>query len=84
MTMLFFWVMTPSRLVGRTQRFGETYCHHLQGPESTRRHSPEEQHRYPWRPENLKSQKFWNFLLVPVFYVTYQFLYDEPYFLVNF
>jgi hypothetical protein len=31
MTMLFFWVVTPCRLVDRYQRFGETYCLHLQG-----------------------------------------------------
>jgi hypothetical protein len=24
-----FWVVTPCRLVGRFQRFGETYCIHL-------------------------------------------------------
>jgi hypothetical protein len=29
MTML-FWVVTPCRLVGRHERFGETYCLHLQ------------------------------------------------------
>jgi hypothetical protein len=26
-----FWVVTPCRLVGRHQRFGEKYCLHLQG-----------------------------------------------------
>jgi hypothetical protein len=31
MTVLFFWVVTPCRLIGRYQRFGETYCLHLQG-----------------------------------------------------
>jgi hypothetical protein len=30
MTTLFFWVVTPYRLVGRYQRFGEAYCLHLQ------------------------------------------------------
>jgi hypothetical protein len=30
MTMLFFWVVTPCRLVGRYQRFGGTCCLHLQ------------------------------------------------------
>jgi hypothetical protein len=47
MTMLLlFWVMTPCGLVSRYQRFGETYCLHLQGfsYESTRRHNPEEQY----------------------------------------
>jgi hypothetical protein len=29
--MFVFWVMTPFRLVGRYQRFGGTYCLHLQG-----------------------------------------------------
>jgi hypothetical protein len=29
--MFFFWVLAPCRLVGRCQRFGETYCLHLQG-----------------------------------------------------
>jgi hypothetical protein len=29
--MMFFWVLTPYRLVGRCQSFGETYCLHLQG-----------------------------------------------------
>jgi hypothetical protein len=28
---LFFWVVTQCRLIGGYQRFGETYCHHLQG-----------------------------------------------------
>jgi hypothetical protein len=28
---LLFWVLAPCRLVGRYQRFGETYCLHLQG-----------------------------------------------------
>jgi hypothetical protein len=31
MLMLFFWIVTPCTLVGRYQRFGETYCLHLQG-----------------------------------------------------
>jgi hypothetical protein len=31
LTMLFFWVLTLCSLVGRYQRFGETYCLHLQG-----------------------------------------------------
>jgi hypothetical protein len=31
MTMLFFWVVTPCRLVSIYQRFGEIYCIHLQG-----------------------------------------------------
>jgi hypothetical protein len=29
--MMFFWVLVPCRLVGTCQRFGETYCLHLQG-----------------------------------------------------
>jgi hypothetical protein len=29
--MIVFWVWEPCRLVGRCQRFGETYCLHLQG-----------------------------------------------------
>jgi hypothetical protein len=29
MTMSFSWVLTPCRLVGRYQRFGETYCLHI-------------------------------------------------------
>jgi hypothetical protein len=28
---LFLWDLAPCRLVGRCQRFGETYCLHLQG-----------------------------------------------------
>jgi hypothetical protein len=28
--MMFFWVSAPCKLVGRCQRFGETYCLHLQ------------------------------------------------------
>jgi hypothetical protein len=28
--MFFFWVLAPCRLVGKCQRFGETYCLHLQ------------------------------------------------------
>jgi hypothetical protein len=28
--LLFFWVVTPCRLVGRYQRLGETYCFHFQ------------------------------------------------------
>jgi hypothetical protein len=28
---VFFWAVTPCRLVGRYQRFGETYCLLLQG-----------------------------------------------------
>jgi hypothetical protein len=31
MMMMFFCVLAPCRLVGRFQRFGETYCLHLQG-----------------------------------------------------
>jgi hypothetical protein len=31
MSMLLLWVVTPCELVGRYQRFGETYCLHLQG-----------------------------------------------------
>jgi hypothetical protein len=30
--MSFFWVLVQCRFVGRSQRFGETYCLHLQGP----------------------------------------------------
>jgi hypothetical protein len=51
--MMFFWVLVPCRLVGRCQRFGETYCLHLQG----------------WslhRCENIKSRPlvcFWALLL---------------------
>jgi hypothetical protein len=29
--MMMFWVLAPCRLVGRSQRFGETYCLHPQG-----------------------------------------------------
>jgi hypothetical protein len=29
--MLFFWVLSPCRIVGRCQRFEETYRLHLQG-----------------------------------------------------
>jgi hypothetical protein len=29
--MMIFWVLAPCRLVGRCQRFGGTYCLHLQG-----------------------------------------------------
>jgi hypothetical protein len=28
---MFFWVLEPYKLAGRCQRFGETYCLHLQG-----------------------------------------------------
>jgi hypothetical protein len=28
--MLVFWIVTPCGLIGRYQRFGETYCLHLQ------------------------------------------------------
>jgi hypothetical protein len=31
MRMTMSWVVTPYRLVGRYQHFGETYCLHLQG-----------------------------------------------------
>jgi hypothetical protein len=31
MTVLYFWVVTPCRFIGRYQRFGETYCLHLLG-----------------------------------------------------
>jgi hypothetical protein len=31
MMMMIFWVLAPCRLVGRYQRFGDTYCLHLQG-----------------------------------------------------
>jgi hypothetical protein len=31
MPMLIFWVVTPCELVGRYQRFGGTYCLHLEG-----------------------------------------------------
>jgi hypothetical protein len=31
MSMLFFWVITPCGLASRYQRFGGTYCVHLQG-----------------------------------------------------
>jgi hypothetical protein len=31
MSLLFFWVVAPRVLVGRYQRFGGTYCVHLQG-----------------------------------------------------
>jgi hypothetical protein len=34
-SMLVFWVVTPCRPVGRYQRFGGTYCLHLQRPTST-------------------------------------------------
>jgi hypothetical protein len=57
-------VLVPCRLVGRCQRFGETYCLQLQGwrtetlvstYESTQRLNPEE-HR-PQRSVNLKSHR---------------------------
>jgi hypothetical protein len=66
---LFFWVLTPCRLVGRCQRFGGTYYLCLQGQrqfgdsmfirnvginlESTRRQNPKEDHCH--RRENLSS-----------------------------
>jgi hypothetical protein len=28
---MMFWALAPCRLVGRCQRFGVTYCFHLQG-----------------------------------------------------
>jgi hypothetical protein len=31
MMIMFFWILAPCILVGRCQRFGETYCLHLQG-----------------------------------------------------
>jgi hypothetical protein len=62
---MFFWVLSPCRLVSRSQRFGETYCLHLQSlcfsetlastDESTRRQNPEEHHHHPHHRENLKS-----------------------------
>jgi hypothetical protein len=67
LSILFFWVVTPCGLVGRYQRFGETYCLRPQGwiggcfsetlvssHESTLCHNPEEQHRHVRRRENLK------------------------------
>jgi hypothetical protein len=60
MMMMIFCVATPYRLVGRYQRFGETYCVHFEGSlkmetvcfsemlayawESTRRHNLEDHH----------------------------------------
>jgi hypothetical protein len=38
MTMLFFWVVTPCRLVGRCQRYGETSCPQLRWYLPTRLH----------------------------------------------
>jgi hypothetical protein len=32
MSVLVFWVVTPCGLLSRYQRFGGTYCLHLQGP----------------------------------------------------
>jgi hypothetical protein len=66
MRSLVFRTLTPCRLVGRYQRFGGTYCLHLQGwriffyetmvsvHESTWGHDPEEQNRHFRRRENLK------------------------------
>jgi hypothetical protein len=53
--------LAPCRLVGRCQRFVETYTLHLQGclsetMTSTRRQNPEE-HHHPHRRENLTSHK---------------------------
>jgi hypothetical protein len=28
---MLFWILTPCRMAGRAQRFGEAYCVHLQG-----------------------------------------------------
>jgi hypothetical protein len=67
----FFWVVTSCRLVGGYERFGETYCSHLQGLDVgssmfspkfwyllnslPRHHSPKELH--PHRHENLRPHK---------------------------
>jgi hypothetical protein len=48
--MLFFWVLAPRRLIGRCQRFGETYCFHLQGW----------RWRQPWRLRQYISPKRWH------------------------
>jgi hypothetical protein len=64
-TMLFFWVVTSCRLVGRYQRFGgghTVFIFRADGGsmflrnDSTQRQNPEERH--PHRRENLKSHKF--------------------------
>jgi hypothetical protein len=41
--------LTPCGLVGRYQRFGDTYCHHLQPwyvPASPQHYNPEDKHGY--------------------------------------
>jgi hypothetical protein len=59
MSMFVFWFVTPYGLVGRYQRFGETYCLRLQGDsmflrsaytyESTQRCNPEKHsHEVPY------------------------------------
>jgi hypothetical protein len=45
MMMIMIWVLTLCRLVGRCQRFGETYCLHLQD------------HLLPWRWRQYVSPK---------------------------
>jgi hypothetical protein len=76
-----FWVVTPCRLVGRYQYVGETYffastalkmetvCFSeilVSAYESTQRFNPE-QHRHPYRCENLKSQIHFKALLQNLF-----------------
>jgi hypothetical protein len=50
-----FWVVTPCWLAGRYQRFGGTYCLHLQGWRVHTALQPKRQYRNPHRHENLKS-----------------------------
>jgi hypothetical protein len=63
---LVVWVVAPGGFVGRCQRFGGTYCLHLQGRSSfvalvsiykpTRRCYPDDERRYLHRCENLRSR----------------------------
>jgi hypothetical protein len=53
---VFFWVLAPCRLTSRCQRFGETYCLHLQ--DWTTSSSP------PWNPQI--SLLFWTLSIVLV------------------
>jgi hypothetical protein len=48
---LVFWVVTPCGLVGRFQRFGETYCPHLQG------WSPPKRWYLPTSPHGVTTQE---------------------------
>jgi hypothetical protein len=67
MSILFFWVVTPCRLVGRYQRFGGTTALKMKAVcssetlastyKSAWHHNTEDQHRHFHHRENLKFEK---------------------------